>query len=305
MNAMRPPALRVFGPAAAALVIAALSRDALAAPAAKPAAPKISSASHAANKAGWELMKQRQWASALTQLETSVTADARNRVAWNNLGVCQLRLYETGQSGTPAVDAALAAFTKADALEPGTGAANIAAAKAYVDQEAAWATAAAARAAGPAREPAATGTYASYKSAGEAAESEGDFAFAQSNYERAEAVSAAKRSKSAAANFQGLLGLRRRDPAAAVEHLRRATTLDPSNKFAWNNLGVALRRRWESGTGGRELLEESVAAFAKVAELDGGYKPGNLADARALLETLGPAPSATAATDTPATPPAR
>lgn len=271
---------------------------------AKPG-PKIAAASLAANKSGWELLKQRQWIEALPWFEQAVAADPRNRPAWNNLGVCRLRLYESGRSATTAVEAALAAFSKAEELEAGSAAANLAIARGYAEQEGAWAAAAAARADQPPREPAATGTYASYKGAGETAEAEGDFALAQANYERAEAAAPSRRGRSAAANFQGLLALRRRDPAAAVEHLRRSTTLDAANKFAWNNLGVALRRRWEAGAGGRELVEEAVAAFAKVAELDAGYKPGNLADARALLESLGPAPSATTVTDTPATPSAR
>jgi tetratricopeptide (TPR) repeat protein len=239
------------------------------------------------NREGFNFMKDHKYAEAAARFQKAVQIDARNKKAWNNLGVCELRLYETGLSGTPALESAVTAFQKVAELDPAHKPENLASAQAFMTQEKAWAEAAAKRAGQPARTPAATGDYRAYKAAGEAAEAEGDMPFAQANYERAEGVATSAKGKSAAANFQGLLALRRRDPKAAVDHLKRATGLDPANRYAWNNLGVALRLLFDAGAGGKELIEEAVAAFRKVSEIDPAYKPENLAEAEALLAELG------------------
>ena len=46
-------------------------------------------------------------------------------------------------------------------------------------------------------------------------------------------------------------------------------------------------RLYESGAGGKELVEEAVAAFRKVSAIDSSYKPQNLAEAERLLAELG------------------
>jgi tetratricopeptide (TPR) repeat protein len=280
------------------------------APAAKPAAHKVTGESSAENRAGFSLMKERKYAEAIARFQKAVQTDPLNKTAWNSLGVCQLKMYETGMSGTPALESALAAFQKVAEIDPAYHAENLSNAQALAGQEKAWGQAAAKRAGQPARTVALSGDYRAYKAAGDAAEQEGDIAFAQANYEKAEAVAGSPKGKSAAANWQGLLALNKgRDPRAAVEHLRRATTLDPAYKYAWNNLGVALRRLYDAGAGGKELIEEAVAAFRKVSEIDPAYKPENLAEADALLTELGgpsapAAPQASATTTAPAAEPA-
>ncbi|MEK7477163.1 MAG: tetratricopeptide repeat protein [Candidatus Coatesbacteria bacterium] len=279
---------------------AAPAEPAVAAPA-KAAPHKVTRESAAENRAGFDLMKDRKYAEAIERFQKAVQIDPLNKTAWNSLGVCQLRMYETGMSGLPALEGALAAFQKVAEIDPAYHAENLANAQALVAQEKAWSEAAAKRAGQPARTVAATGDYRAYKAAGEAAEQEGDLAFAQANYEKAEAVAGSSKGKSAAANWQGLLALNKgRNPKAAVDHLRRATTLDPAYKYAWNNLGVALRRLYDAEAGGKELIEEAVAAFRKVSEIDPAYKPENLAEADALLTELG-GPSAPAGADASAT----
>ena len=58
----------------------------------------------------------------------------------------------------------------------------------------------------------------------------------------------------------GLLLLRGGDAAAAIEPLRRATSLDPSRANAWNLLGVALER----GAGDHAA---AIAAWQRALEL--------------------------------------
>jgi len=260
-----------------------------------PAPHKVLGESKAENSAGYRLMKDRKYADAIARFQKAVEIDPLNKTAWNSLGVCQQKMYETGVGGGPALEAAVAAFRKSAEIDPTYNPDNLKNAQALAAQEKAWAEAAAKRQGQPARTPAATGDYRSYKLAGEEAEQEGDFAFAQANYERAEAVAGSPKGKGAAANWQGLMALNKRhDPKAAVEHLRRATALDPSNKYAWNNLGASLERLFDAGGGGKELVEEAVAAFRKMGEIDPGYKADNLAEAEALLTKLG-GPSAPAA----------
>jgi len=272
-------------------------------PAAAPAAPyKPKGESVIENRDGFGLMKDHKYAEASRHFQKAVEIDARNKKAWNNLGVCQLKLYQTGISGTIALESAIAAFQKVAELDPAHKPENLAEAQGYMTREKGWADAAAKRAGQPARTPAATGDYRAYKTAGDAAEQEGDFALAQANFRRAEEVSTSAKGKSSAANFQGLLALnKQRDPKGAVEHLRRATGLDAANKYAWNNLGAALRLLFDSGAGGKELIEEAVNAFKKVGEIDPAYKPENLAETEALLEELG-GPSTPPAQEPAATP---
>jgi tetratricopeptide (TPR) repeat protein len=300
-NAAAPAAPAAATAPATPAVAAPAAPDASPASTAPVAPHKVKRESNTETRAGYDLMKARKYAEAISHFEKAVQIDELNKVAWNNLGTCQLKLYEAGAPGTAALDAALAAFQKVAAIDPAYHPENLTNVQALVAQEKAWADATAKRAGQPARTVAATGDYRSYRVAGEAAEQEGDFAFAAANYEKAEAVAGTPKGKGSAANLQGLLALRHRDAKAAVEHLKRATSLDPTNKYAWNNLGVALLRLYDAGAGGKELVEAAVAAFAKVGEIDSAYKSENLSDATALLTELG-GPSAPAAESASATP---
>ncbi len=253
---------------------------------AESASKTSASKASAANGQGYVYMKWRKYAQAIPHLKRAIEIDPTLVVAWNNLGACHLTLYEAGASDKEALDSALSAFGKVAELDPDyqTFAKT---AQGYLDQEKAWAEAAAKRADQPPRTVAAEGTYSTYKVAGEAAEQEGDAALAQANFERSEATARGKRAKSAAANFQGLLALRQRKIQVALKHSRRATELNSKNKYAWNNLGAALLKSLNAGAGGKELVEEAIAAYKKVAELDSAYKPGNLTLAESILAELG------------------
>ena len=178
--------------------------------------------------------------------------------------------------------AAQKAFRTVGQLDPEakTGTAQV---KAIRTREKAWAQVAKKRAGQPPRTVAASGTYRTYKATGEAAEQEGDFAFAQANFERAETAASGKSSRSAAANFQGLLALRNRNPKAALEHLQRATQSNAANKYAWNNLGSTLMKLFDAGAGGTELIEQAIEAFKKMRRIDKTYRPENLAWAKTVL----------------------
>jgi tetratricopeptide (TPR) repeat protein len=270
------------------------SEDALAAyGAAETAAATPAGRAGALNGAGFALLKLRRYPEAVERLDRAVGVNPKHKEAWNNLGTCWLRLYETGLSGTTALDSALTAYGRVAALDPAHRPGNLAAANAYAEQEAVWAAAAAVRGPAP-RAPADAAPWAEYKLAGERAEREGDLAFARANWERAEAVAPTKKARCAAANMLGLLALRARDPRAAVDALKRATTVDAGTKFAWNNLGVALLRAYDASAGGRELVEQAVDAFRRVQALDAAYKPENLAWGEERLAELNlAAPSAT------------
>lgn len=245
----------------------------------------------AANGAGFVFLKLRRYAEAIPHFERAVAADPRQKLAWNNLGVCHLRRYESGASGTASLDAALAAFHAAAELDAAFHPENLEAARDAAQREAACAGFSATLTGAP--DP--TGTFISYRIAGEAAEAVCAFEAARANYERAEASAPTRKGKCEGANLLGLLALRTRAPQAAVDHFRRAVATDPANKYAWNNLGVALMRLYNGGTGGRELVEQAVDAFGHVAALDPDYKTDNLAWSRGVLTDLGgPAVSATA-----------
>jgi tetratricopeptide (TPR) repeat protein len=246
----------------------------------------------AANGAGYALINMHRFAQALPHLDRAVELKPDHKLAWNNIGFCRLTLYEAGASGPEALEAALVAFEKVEALDSGYKdvKTHVTRVKAYAEQERLRAAAAAARAGKPSRAPAPDGTYRTYKAAGELAEQEGDFAFAQANFERAETAGRGKRTKSAAANFQGLLALRMRNPEAAIEHCKRAISLNSSNKYAWNNLGAALLKAFNAGKGGKELVAEAVEAFRSMSGLDSSYKPANLAAAESILAKLGGPP---------------
>lgn len=261
---------------------------------------------NAANGAGFVFLKLRRYGEAIPHFTRAVASAPRHKVAWNNLGVCYLRRFESGASGTTELDSALAAFTAVAGIDPAFHPEHLRSVRELLAQEAACAPPASgttmagsapaassttAVAGGPEREalppPAPTGTFVSYRAAGDRAEDACAWELARANYERAEAVATTKRSRSAAANLLGLLALRTRSPQAAVDALRRATLADPASKFAWNNLGVALMRLYDGGTGGKELIEQAVDAFARVAAIDAAYKPDNLAWSRAVLTELG------------------
>jgi len=264
---------------------------------AEPAARTPDGRAAAAHGAGLALFRQRHYADAAGRLERAVAAAPRRASAWSLLGDCRLKLYESGASGTVALDGAIAAYRQAGALDPAAGDGDRRLAEADLARELAWDAAAAARAAAPPRSPAAEGTFAAYRAAGEQAEREGDPALALADYARAEAVAASPRAKAAAANLQGLVALARRAPRDARAAFQRAADLDPASKYAWNNLGVALLRVYDSGEGGRELLDAAAAAFARVAELDPAYKAENRAWVARLQAELGaPVPPAGSAT---------
>lgn len=254
----------------------------------------VQSKAEAANGAGYVNIRRHRFADALPHLKRAVSLNPEHKVAWNNLGFCHLTLYESGAANREALAEALEAFEKVSSLDSSylDVSAKISLVKAYIQQEEAWAAASAKRAGQSPRTVAADGTYKTYKAAGEAAEMEGDFALATANFEKAESAAQTKRGKSAAANFQGLLALKTRDSRAAITHLKRAVTLNPSNKYAWNNLGAALLRAFNAGVGGKELVEEAIAAFRKVAEIDSSYKPENLGMAEKILEEVGGAKAA-------------
>jgi tetratricopeptide (TPR) repeat protein len=242
---------------------------------------------NAANGMGYACMKMHKPAEAVTHFEKAVQADPGNKTAWNNLGSCQLTMYESGQAGPAVLESAVSAFEKVAALDPGHKPDNLKAAQEMAAREKGWAEAAAKRAAGPAATVPTGGTYPILKAAGEKAEQEGDFALAAGCFGEAEKVSTTKKGKSAGANMLGLLALKQRDPKAATDNFRRATTQDPTNKYAWNNLGVTLISSCNAGLAGKEAVEEAVGAFKKVNELDPQYKPENLKGAEDMLAEMG------------------
>jgi len=275
---------------------------------AEGAAYSKDSKSNAANGAGYALIKARKYADAIPAYQRATTINPANKTAWNSLGYCHLKMYDSGISGTESLGGAIEAFTKSTELDPSFKAdpawksENLKLAIASLEQANKWAAAAAARAGKPV--DAACEDYKSCREAGDKAEAEGDFATAKSCYEKAEAAAPSKKGKAVSANLLGLLALKARNPQAAVDNLRRSTSLDAGSKLAWNNLGSALTRLYESGQGGKELVEESVNAFKKVAEIDPTYKSANLSSAEKLLAELGgPTVSATTAVDSGATPP--
>lgn len=237
---------------------------------------------NAANGAGFVYMTEHKYQEALTHLDRAVKTDPTLAVAWNNMGVCQLTLYQVGVYDKKGLTIAQKAFRTVGQLDPEakTGTAQV---ETIRTREEAWAQAAKKRAGQPPRTVAETGTYRTYKAAGEAAEQEGDFAFAQANFERAEAAASGRRSRSAAANFQGLLALRQRNPKAALEHLQRATQTYAANKYAWNNLGATLMKLFDARAGGTELIEQAIEAFKQVRRIDKTYKPENLTWATTTL----------------------
>jgi len=262
----------------------------------------------AANGAGRACLGLRKYRDALERLERAVTVDPGIKVAWNNLGVCWMTMYRTGLSGVDALNAAIEAFRKMGELDPEYRPENLQEARGYAAQEAVISGYASTHQNETPRVPAPGGTYATYKAAGDSAEAEGDLSFAMANFARCEAASESAKSKSAAANFQGLLELKkRRDPAAAVEHLGRAVEQDAGNKYAWNNLGVAYRLQFERVPRGdlseRELIEKAVDAFEHMARIDPGYHPENLAEAKGILTGLGAPAKTVSAKPVPPPPP--
>lgn len=267
------------------------------------------SKSNAANGAGYALLKARKYSEAIPAYKRATELNPANKTAWNSLGYCNLKMYECGISGTESLGAAIESFTKATQLDPSFKAdpnwksENLQLAQASLDSAGKQDAAVAARAGKPATTD--CPDYKSCRDAGDKAEDAGDFEVAKACYEKAEASAPTKKGKAVSANLLGLLALKARNPQAAVDSLRRATTLDAGSKLAWNNLGSALTRLYESGQGGKELVEESVNAFKKVAEIDPTYKTENLASAEKLLTELGgPAASATPVVESaPATAP--
>lgn len=248
---------------------------------------------NAANGLGFTYLRMCKYDQAIQNFERVIEKNPEHKAALNNMGLCYLKKYETGLSGTPALDSAISAFQKVVELDPGTKSPTLQLAESYAKQEKAWAKAAQARE-GQSRIVSPTGTYKSYKEVGSAAEAEGDFEFALTNYEKAEAAANGKRAKSAAGNFQGLVALKQRKPNAARDHFKRAIEINSKNKYAWNNLGAALMKVYYRGDGGREVVEEAVVVFKKVKEIDSEYfKPKNLELAESALQELGgPATSA-------------
>ena len=258
---------------------------------------------NAANGLGYAYMKNREFAAAIPHFERAISlVSAQNtdlaKVSLNNVGFSQLKLYQSGVSGTPALESALAAFSKVAEIDSSYRPDNLNLVKSYMEQHQKWAAAAVARADFPPRQLAASGNYTTYKEAALAAEEEWDFAFAQAAYERAEAVANTSKGKASAANMRGLLDLKMRNPKAARENFSRSVQLNPESKYAWNNLGASLMRLYEFGMGGTELVQEAVEAFTKVQAIDPTYKPENLSQAQHLLQELaGPAPAAEAQAD--------
>lgn len=264
--------------------------------------------SMAANGAGFALFKARKYAEALPHLQRATETDPTNKVAWNNLGSTHLRMYNLGLADAAAVDAAVAAFTKATELEPSFKAdpkwqsENLKDALGVQAEEKKASEARAAAAGKPA--PSCSGDK-PCREAGDKAAEAGDYAGARACYEKAEAAALSKVAKGSCANSLGLLALNREhNPEAAVAAFRRSVEQNPKSKFAWNNLGIALMRQYTKGTAGKEAVEEAIAAYKKVAEIDPAYKTENLAEAEALLTELGgptmPAESATPAEDSSA-----
>lgn len=238
---------------------------------------------NAANGAAFVYMTQHKYQQAIPHLERAVKTDPTLAVAWNNMGICHLTMYQVGVFDRKALTVAEKAFWTAGQLDHPRASAGTDQIKIIRTREKAWAQAAKKRAGQPPRTVAETGTYRTYKAAGEAAEQEGDFAFAQANFERAETAASGKSSRSAAANFQGLLALRQRNPKAALEHLQRATQSNAANKYAWNNLGSTLMKLFDAGDGGTERIKQAIEAFKKARRIDKTYRPENLTLAKAIL----------------------
>jgi len=247
-----------------------------------------SSKSDAANGAGHALIKMRNYSDAITSLGRAVEINPASQVAWNNLGYAHLKMYETGLAGVDSLGKAAEAFTKVGEIDANYHPENLKLVQGMLEQEKVWTEAAKAREGQPAQAPDPKGSYTSYREAGNAAEQEGAFELAKANFMRAEATANTKKGRSIAANMLGLLALKARQPKAAVEALRRSAEMDPTYKYAWNNLGVALIKLYESGDGGTELVQEAVAAFKKVAEIDPTYKAENMAWAEGLLAEIQP-----------------
>ena len=275
---------------------------------AEGAAYSKDSKSNAANGAGYAWLKARKYADAIPAYQRATQLNPANKTAWNSMGYCNLKMYDCGLSGTEALGAAIEAFTKSTLLDPSYKANpawksdNLQLALASLLQATTWTAAATARAGKPAPD---CSDYKGCREAGDQAEAEGDFTTAKALYEKAEADAPTKKGKAVSANLLGLLALKARNPQTAVDNLRRSTSLDSGSKLAWNNLGIALTRLYESGQGGKELVEESFNAFKKAAAIDPTYKTENLAAANKLLTELGgPAVSATVPADpVPATAP--
>ena len=277
---------------------------------AEQAAPSKKGKSDFANSSGYALLKARKYGEAVQAFTRATQVNPANKLAWKNLGLTHFTIYTAGLSGTEALESAIAASTKATELEPAYASStnykseNLKLALSAMEQENRWAAAAAARSGKPAVTDCAD--YKSCREAGDKAEDEGDFAAAKALYEKAEASAPSKKGKAVCANILGHMALKARNPQMAVDSLRRATMLDPASKLFWNNLGNALGLLYESGQGGKELVEESVGAFKKVSAIDPTYKAENLASAEQLLTELGgPTVSATTAVESaPATKPA-
>ncbi len=271
---------------------------------AEDAATSPAGKSAGANGAGFALLRFHRPADAIPHLERAVAADPANKVAWNNLGSALLTRYECGQGDRAVLARALEAFRKAGAIDSAYAAPNIALATSYDQQETAIADAVAARNGKPAAAPAATGNSRSYAAAGDAAEKAADPDLALANYARAEAVAGTGKGRANAANLSGLVELRRHRPEQALEHFRRATAADGTNRYAWNNRGAAARVAYSCG-GDRARLDEAVAAFKRVGEIDPAYRPENREWADKELALLaGPQPqtAAPAAESTAAAP---
>jgi tetratricopeptide (TPR) repeat protein len=200
-------------------------------------------------------------------------------------------LYESGEADASALAKAVAALEKAAALDPAREPEDLKAARDLVAAAKARADAAKAREGKPAAAPAATGTYRDYATAGDQAEQSGDPELAAADYRKAEAAATTDKGRSAGANLLGLFSLRERRPREAADHFRRATTLDPKNKVAWNNLGAARRRTYE-GTGDPAALRDAAAAFAKAGELDAEFHAENREWAQREMKAAGVAPEA-------------
>lgn len=263
------------------------------APAEEPARAPLATAA-STNAEGYALMQAHRYPEAAEVLERAVAVNPRNKVAWANLGACRMTLYECGQAGAAAADQALVAYQKAAAIDPAYHADELKQAQAYADREHHWAEAAKAREGQSAQVPAANGLFREYGFEGDQAETDGNFTLAMANYQRAKEVAATDKGRSAAENWMGLLFLKQRKPQEAVDHLRTATTLDAANKYAWNNLGAALRLQYES-TGDRKVLAEAAAAFKKTGALDPEYQKDNRTWADAAIAAAGPSRSGTQA----------
>ena len=123
-----------------------------------------------------------------------------------------------------------------------------------------------------------------YFNGGNAAMDAGKWVEAMEMLAKAEEVAGTdENGRSPAANCQGLVCMKRRQWQAGVDHFKRAVDYNAENKTALNNLGLSYINIYQYGLGGVAELKLAVEAFAKLEQVDAGYRAANRELAKKLL----------------------